>query len=94
MMTMMMMMKMMVMMTMQWSERRVVAPIRLRGGVLRSSARALLLLGDAAGHVDPLTGEGIHTAMQGARIAADTLHEMFSKNNLSEEAARVYGETD
>ena len=23
----------------------------------------LLIIGDAAGHIDPLTGEGIHTAM-------------------------------
>lgn len=43
-------------------ERRVVAPIRT-GGVDRSYADQCLLVGDAAGHVDPLTGEGIHTAM-------------------------------
>ena len=43
-------------------ERRVVAPIRT-GGVDRSYTDQCLLVGDAAGHVDPLTGEGIHTAM-------------------------------
>jgi len=27
----------------------------------------LLIIGDAAGHIDPLTGEGIHTAMMARR---------------------------
>lgn len=53
----------------KWAEKRVVAPIRL-GGVKKAYGRQLLLIGDAAGHVDPLTGEGIHTAMIAAKIAA------------------------
>jgi geranylgeranyl reductase family protein len=32
-----------------------------------------LLVGDAAGHVDPLTGEGIWYAMWGARLAAEAI---------------------
>lgn len=36
-------------------EKRVVAPIRC-GGVPQSYSKQLLLVGDAAGHVDPLTG--------------------------------------
>jgi flavin-dependent dehydrogenase len=39
-------------------EKRVVAPIRC-GGVPKSYDRQLLLVGDAAGHVDPLTGERV-----------------------------------
>ena len=33
--------------------------------------------------VDPLTGEGIHLAMKGARIAADCVGEMFLSGNFS-----------
>jgi flavin-dependent dehydrogenase len=32
-----------------------------------------VLVGDAAGHVDPLTGEGIWYAMWGAQLAADAI---------------------
>jgi geranylgeranyl reductase family protein len=32
-----------------------------------------LLVGDAAGHVDPLVGEGIHYAMHSAKLAARTI---------------------
>ena len=73
----------------EWSEKRIVAPIRL-GGVPRAYDRQLLILGDAAGYVDPLTGEGIHTAMISGQIAASTTIEMFSKHNYSMDACRAY----
>jgi len=73
----------------EWSEKRIVAPIRL-GGVPRAYDRQLLILGDAAGYVDPLTGEGIHTAMISGQIAANTTIEMFSKHNYSIDACRAY----
>lgn len=38
-------------------EKRVVSVIRC-GGVPKSYGQQLFLVGDAAGHVDPLTGEG------------------------------------
>jgi sulfite reductase alpha subunit-like flavoprotein/flavin-dependent dehydrogenase len=53
-------------------ERVKVASLRL-GGVEQSFGERLLIVGDAAGHVDPLTGEGIHTAMIAGKIAAETL---------------------
>ncbi len=34
-----------------------------------------ILIGDAAGHVDPLTGEGILYAMWGAELAAEAVHK-------------------
>eukprot|EP01041_Mallomonas_annulata_P012137 gene12137-25471_t len=73
----------------QWEEKRVVAPIRT-GGVPRSYGNQLLLVGDAAGHVDPLTGEGIHTAMIAAKIAAQAVTEMFLTSDFSAEACRAY----
>ena len=65
------------------------APLRL-GGVARSYARQLLLVGDAAGQTDPLTGEGIHTGMQAGRIAARAIHEMLAKGDLSKRACSRY----
>jgi geranylgeranyl reductase family protein len=47
------------------------------GGIPRSYADHLLIIGDAAGHIDPLTGEGIQFAMEGAEKAADTLTSAF-----------------
>jgi geranylgeranyl reductase family protein len=66
-----------------------IAPLRL-GGVQRSHARQFLAVGDAAGQTDPLTGEGIHTAMIAGRIAARTVREMLTKGDLSESACATY----
>ena len=38
-------------------------------GVPRSYDDHLLIIGDAAGHIDPLTGEGIHTAMMARQLS-------------------------
>jgi geranylgeranyl reductase family protein len=72
-----------------WSKKRTVAPIRL-GGVPRSYDHQVMIIGDAAGHVDPLTGEGIHTAMISGKIAASCLKEMFANRNFSLDACRAY----
>ena len=45
-------------------ERMRAAALRLGSqGLSTSYDDHLLIIGDAAGHIDPLTGEGIHTAM-------------------------------
>lgn len=45
-------------------DRMKVASLRLgMQGVPCSFGDHLLIVGDAAGHIDPLTGEGIHTAI-------------------------------
>jgi geranylgeranyl reductase family protein len=46
-------------------------PIYHRGG--RIGTRRVLLAGDAAGLVDPFTGEGIRFAIQSGRLAADAI---------------------
>jgi geranylgeranyl reductase family protein len=63
-------------------DRMRAAPLRV-GGVPRSHADHLLLVGDAAGQIDPLTGEGIQYAMDAAEIAADTLAEAFAAEDWS-----------
>lgn len=59
------------------------APLRI-GGVARSFADGFLAVGDAAGQIDPLSGEGIQFAMDAAEMAAATLHEGLNRNDLSE----------
>lgn len=45
-------------------ERMKAASLRLGGQGLRTTYDDhLVIVGDAAGHIDPLTGEGIHTAI-------------------------------
>ena len=64
-------------------ERPGISPLRL-GGERRTYGDALLVVGDAAGQTDPLTGEGIHTAMVAAKIAAQVLCDALDRGDLSE----------
>lgn len=73
----------------EYAERLKCASLRL-GGVKKSYGEHILLVGDAAGQVDPLTGEGIHTGMEGGKIAAETIVEMFRQGNFSSSAGSVY----
>ena len=50
----------------------------------------VLVVGDAAGMIDPLTGEGIHHAMDGGRIAARFLCEAIAVGNFDKEVMREY----
>ncbi|MGH2417522.1 MAG: NAD(P)/FAD-dependent oxidoreductase, partial [Candidatus Limnocylindria bacterium] len=50
---------------------RGAAPIGHR--VAQVAGPGWLLVGDAAGFVDPFTGEGIHRALRSARAAADAI---------------------
>ena len=43
----------------------------------------LLLAGDAAGFVDPMTGDGLHLAMQGAVLAAREALSALDSGDLS-----------
>ncbi|MFN4261100.1 MAG: geranylgeranyl reductase family protein [Gemmataceae bacterium] len=70
-------------------ERMRGAPLRL-GGISRSYADQLLIVGDAAGHIDPLTGEGIQYGMDAAALAARTLGEAFAVGDLSARFLKRY----
>jgi len=64
-------------------------PVRRKGTAIQSVR--CLLLGDAAGLVDPVTGEGIHNAVRSAKIAAPVI-ELYlrgSSANLQEYEAAV-----
>ncbi len=60
------------------------------GGEARSTMQQFMAVGDAAGQTDPLTGEGIHTAMLGGRLAARRVLEMFGANTFNDSASAVY----
>ncbi len=55
-------------------------PVRRKGMAIQS--KRCLLLGDAAGLVDPLTGEGIHNAIKSAQIAAPIIDQCLRANIL------------
>ena len=66
-----------------------ISPLRL-GGEKRTYGEAVLVVGDAAGQTDPLTGEGIHTAMVAAKIAARVLCDALDRGDLSEKVLAEY----
>ncbi len=51
----------------------------------------LVLVGDAAGFIDPFTGEGIYLSLRSAQLAAVTLDSAFKKSNFSRNKLAEYG---
>lgn len=61
------------------------------GGMHRKiSSNNLMLIGDAAGLVDPFTGEGIGNAMISGKIAAETIAKAVKENDFSEKTLSNY----
>lgn len=56
----------------------------------KTYAKRVLLCGDAAGFINPITGEGIYYAMVSGVIAADVIKIAFEKNRFDEEILAVY----
>jgi geranylgeranyl reductase family protein len=51
-----------------------------------------LLVGDAAGFINPLTGGGIHNALISAVLAAETVDDALRRGDVSRESLQVYEE--
>ncbi len=49
-----------------------------------------LLVGDAAGFINPLTGGGIHNSLISAELAAQTIDEAFQRGDVSRQSLRIY----
>jgi menaquinone-9 beta-reductase len=64
-------------------------PLRTRFGSTRTHAECILVVGDAAGLINPFTGEGIAPGMQSAEIAAQHAQAAISAGDLS--AKRLAG---
>ena len=65
-------------------------PLRTRFGRTRTHAARLLVVGDAAGLINPFTGEGIAPAMRSAEIAAQHAQAAMSAGDLSASRLAAY----
>lgn len=70
------------------TEAAVWGPLRQRTRAV--SADRTLLVGDAAGFIDALTGEGMSLSLVGARFAAEVLSEALEAGDLSRARLRSY----
>jgi len=57
---------------------------------MRHAYDGALLVGDAAGFINPLTGGGIHNALVSADLAAQTAHEALQQGDVPRESLKVY----
>lgn len=69
----------------RFAHARIVAPPAVLGplavDVQAAGVSGLLLVGDAAGFVDPMTGDGLRFAVRGAELAAEAALEMLRTGN-------------
>jgi geranylgeranyl reductase family protein len=56
----------------------------------KSFGNGFMLLGDAAGLIDPFTGEGIGNALYSAKYAVETAKQAIKNNDLSESSLSHY----
>jgi len=54
------------------------------------SGKRFVLLGDAAGLIDPFSGEGVGNAIRSARVGAEHIEKCFKINNFSESQNKAY----
>lgn len=66
----------------------VLGPLASRA--TRVAGNGFLLVGDAAGYYDPMTGEGIYQALRGAELAAGVAAEALRKRERSVGTLRPY----
>ena len=64
--------------------------VPLSGPVYETVANGLILVGDAARHVNPITGGGIIQAMQGGAIAGDVIAKAVREKNVSKRRLMEY----
>jgi len=64
--------------------------VPVSGPVEKTYTDGLLVVGDAAGHVDPITGGGIHLATSCAKIAGNLAGEAISSGDTSAEFLSKY----
>ena len=64
--------------------------VPLSGPVYKTVANGLLLVGDAARHVNPITGGGILEAMKGGKIAGEVIAKAVQEQNFSERRLMEY----
>lgn len=77
------------------ARREADGPILASGPLMREAVRPyadrLLLVGDAAGYLDPITGEGIYLALESAQQACRTLNAVFASGRFDASGLADYG---
>lgn len=66
------------------------ASLPLRGNMKKTYTNRIVIVGDAAGFVSPLTGEGIYYAMDSGRIASKVISKAFEKGDFSAQSLKLY----
>ncbi|MFQ5974812.1 MAG: NAD(P)/FAD-dependent oxidoreductase [Candidatus Hydrothermarchaeales archaeon] len=69
-----------------------VGGVPVQGPIEKSIADNVVLVGDSARHIDPLSGGGIYNAMHCGIIAAEVLSEAVKENDFSEKFLMKYEE--
>lgn len=67
-------------------------PLRVDFASAPTFSDGVMLVGEAAGLVNPVTGEGIDYALESAKIAAEHLVSMFAAGDLSGKNLKAYDE--
>jgi digeranylgeranylglycerophospholipid reductase len=67
-----------------------VGGVPVSGAIDKSYTDGLLVVGDAAGHVDPITGGGIHLTAICGRIAGEIAAEAINEANTSSKFLKKY----
>jgi geranylgeranyl reductase family protein len=65
-------------------------PLRVDFATAPTFGERIMLVGEAAGLVNPLTGEGIDYALESGKLAAEHLVSMFAAGDLSRQALAAY----
>jgi flavin-dependent dehydrogenase len=65
------------------------APMRV-GGIHRTYFPHGVIVGDAAGHTDPLSGDGLQYGLRAAKMAAETLQRALNERNYSSSSMQRY----
>lgn len=67
---------------------RALGPLALQA--TRAHAERLILVGDAAGALDPITGEGVSLALSTSQIASEVLADAFARGDFSARALAAW----
>jgi menaquinone-9 beta-reductase len=70
---------------------RAIGPLKF--GVRIPASHGALFLGDAAGTIDPFSGEGISNALVAAELALPYVERALAKGHLTDEVARAWTST-
>jgi flavin-dependent dehydrogenase len=57
---------------------------------LRHAFDGALLVGDAAGFINPMTGGGIHNALISGQLAAETIDDALRAGDVSRHGLKIY----